>query len=98
MSEATPPGAAGPNYKFAVNTTIVQHAVPTAKVEKPTTSAPATEEDKAASGKKPSAGRRGLHSATAGYWNEKTDGMWSFKYVGDERGFDVVIMLIWIAI
>lgn len=48
--------------------------------------------------KKGPAGRRGMHSATGGYWNEKTDGMWSYKYEGDEKGFDVVIMLIYIGI
>lgn len=48
---------------------------------------------------KPHVGRRGMHSAAGAYWNEKTDGMWSFKYDGGEgKGMDVVIMLIWIAI
>ena len=48
---------------------------------------------------KPHVGRRGMHSATGAYWNEKTDGMWSFKYEGGEsRGLDVVVSVIWIAI
>lgn len=48
---------------------------------------------------KPHVGRRGMHSATGAYWNEKTDGMWSFKYEGGEsKGLDVVISVIWIAI
>jgi hypothetical protein len=48
--------------------------------------------------KKGQAGRRGMHSATGGFWNEKTDGMWSFKFDGENKGLDVVIMLIWIAV
>ncbi|TDZ26890.1 Dynein light chain Tctex-type [Colletotrichum orbiculare MAFF 240422] len=48
---------------------------------------------------KPHVGRRGMHSATGAYWDEKKDGMWSYKYDGGEgKGMDVVIMLIWVAI
>jgi hypothetical protein len=48
---------------------------------------------------KPHVGRRGMHSATGAYWNEKTDGMWSFKYEGGEsKALDVVISVIWISI
>lgn len=85
----------------------MQHSVPTSsslgstgtdtanvKTEKEEDAKAATPTEK----KKGPAGRRGMHSATGGYWNEKTDGMWSYKYEGDERGFDVVIMLIWIGI
>jgi hypothetical protein len=39
-----------------------------------------------------------MHSATGGYWNEKTDGMWSFKWDGEGKGLDVVLMVIWIAV
>lgn len=40
-----------------------------------------------------------MHSATGAYWNEETDGMWSYKYDGGEaKGLDVVIMLIWISL
>lgn len=95
-------------YKLAINSTIVQHSVPTSSslvstgTETTNIKAEKEEEDaKSASPtekKKGPAGRRGMHSATGGYWNEKTDGMWSYKYEGDERGFDVVIMLIWIGI
>lgn len=104
MSEATPQGAA-PSYKLAINSTIVQHVVPNSQLNRSTgTSSGAGEE--AEDGKsattteknKGQAGRRGMHSATGGYWNEKTDGMWSFKYSGEDKGLDVVIMLIWIAI
>ncbi|KAK3331930.1 putative dynein light chain protein [Cercophora scortea] len=99
MSEATPQGAAAPTYKFAINSTIVQHVVPTAQPNKAagTSTAGETTEDSTAAAKK-AAGRRGMHSATGGYWNEKTDGMWSFKYDGEDKGLDVVIMLIWIAV
>jgi hypothetical protein len=94
ISEATPQGSA-PAYKFAINSTIVQHVVPTAQLNKPT-GTPAAEKE--GTSKKGQAGRRGMHSATGGYWNEQTDGMWSFKYDGEDKGLDVVLMLIWIAI
>lgn len=96
MSEATPEGATSPAYKFAINSTIVQHVVPTSQLNKPASSAAAPEEGSAT--KKGQAGRRGMHSATGGYWNEKTDGMWSFKWDGDAKGLDVVLMVIWIAV
>jgi hypothetical protein len=92
MSEATTEGAAAPAYKFAINSTIVQHVVPTSQLNKP--ASPSTED----SSKKGQAGRRGMHSATGGYWNEKTDGMWSFKWDGEGKGLDVVLMVIWIAV
>ncbi|KAK4164483.1 Tctex-1 [Cladorrhinum sp. PSN259] len=90
LSEATTEGNATPAYKFAINSTVVQHVVPTSQLNKP---AGSTDPDA-----KKQAGRRGMHSATGGYWNEKTDGMWSFKYDGEAKGLDVVIMVIWIAI
>ncbi|KAK4100043.1 hypothetical protein N658DRAFT_452012 [Parathielavia hyrcaniae] len=93
MSEATPQGASVPAYKFAINSTIVQHVVPTSQLNKPTS--PPVEEGTA---KKGQAGRRGMHSATGGYWNEKTDGMWSFKWDGETKGLDVVLMVIWISV
>ncbi|KAI9749162.1 MAG: hypothetical protein M1815_002719 [Lichina confinis] len=44
-------------------------------------------------------GRRGMHSATAGYWNLDKDGIWNFKYeAADERGLDVIICVLWITI
>ncbi|KAK3935894.1 dynein light chain Tctex-type [Diplogelasinospora grovesii] len=104
MSEATQQGASTPMYKFAINSTIVQHVVPNSQLNKSIgtstgTQADSTEETKvAAPAKNGTAGRRGMHSATGGYWNEKTDGMWSYKYDGEAKGLDVVIMLIWIAV
>ncbi|EHK27158.1 uncharacterized protein TRIVIDRAFT_207697 [Trichoderma virens Gv29-8] len=107
ISEATPQGATSPSYKFACNSTIVQHLVPTSalnksrggtdtKTEEPHVS---TSTDATATDGKPHVGRRGMHSATGAYWDEKKDGMWTFKYDGGEgKGMDVVIMLIWIAI
>jgi len=48
---------------------------------------------------RPHVGRRGLHSATGAFWNEKTDGMWSFKYeAGENKGLDVVISVIWVSL
>lgn len=40
-----------------------------------------------------------MHSATGAYWNNEKDGMWSFKYEkGAEKGFDVLISVIWISV
>ncbi|KHN96978.1 Tctex-1 [Metarhizium album ARSEF 1941] len=106
ISESTPQGASAPSFKFACNSTIVQHLVPTSSLNKArggteikgqphiSTSSEATATDG-----KPHVGRRGMHSATGAYWDEKKDGMWTFKYDGGEgKGMDVVIMLIWIGI
>lgn len=99
-----------------MNSTIVQHLVPTSQLNKSqgtsTSTATSTEETKEAASPestgtatatatdgKPHVGRRGMHSAQGAYWNEETDGMWSYKYDGGEtKGLDVVIMLIWIAL
>jgi hypothetical protein len=93
ISESTPSGASAPSYKFAINSTIVQHVVPNSQLGKS-----GGTDEKSASGEKGLAGRRGMHSAMRAYWNEKTDGMWSFKYDGENKGLDVVIMVIWVGI
>lgn len=112
ISESTPEKAAAPAFKFAINSTIVQHLVPTSQLNKSkgTSTGTSTEGETkdetseaattaTATDGKPHVGRRGMHSATGAYWNEETDGMWSYKYDGGEaKGLDVVIMLIWIAI
>ncbi|KAF8459108.1 Tctex-1 [Terfezia claveryi] len=64
-SESTPEKASGCPYKFAVNSTIIQHLS-----SKPST----TGSDGAG------VGRRGMHSACGAYWNNDKDGTWSFKY------------------
>ncbi|KAF4125788.1 Tctex-1 family [Geosmithia morbida] len=109
ISEATPSGASAPSFKFACNSTIVQHLVPTSslsksrggaesKAEEPHISTSAEGGATATDGK-PHVGRRGMHSATGAYWDEKKDGMWTFKYDGGEgKGLDIVIMLIWVGI
>ncbi|CAN8105858.1 unnamed protein product [Discula destructiva] len=114
ISESTPEKNAVPAFKFAVNSTIVQHLVPTSALNKSqgTSTGTSTEDTKdeassdstgaataTATDGKPHVGRRGMHSAQGAYWNEETDGMWSYKYDGGEtKGLDVVIMLIWIAL
>lgn len=106
ISESTPQGSTTPAYKFACNSTIVQHLVPTSALNKARGGTEASEKshittssDATATDGKPHVGRRGMHSATGAYWDEKKDGMWSFKYDGGEgKGMDVVIMLIWIGI
>ncbi|KAL2202935.1 hypothetical protein CC79DRAFT_1325724 [Sarocladium strictum] len=96
-------------YKFACNSTIVQHLVPTSslnksrggsesKSEEPHVST-STDGSATATDGKPHVGRRGMHSATGAFWDEKQDGMWTFKYDGGEgKGMDVVIMMMWIAV
>lgn len=97
-----------------MNSTIIQHLVPTSALNRAKatqesstdktedTGATISTSDKTeATGTdgKPHVGRRGMHSATGAYWNEKTDGMWSFKYEGGEnKGLDVVISVIWISL
>ena len=106
ISESSPTGGS-PAYKYAVNSTIIQHLVPTSSLNKAkAVDTPAVKSEPDASSTeatstdgKPHVGRRGMHSATGAFWNEKTDGMWSYKYDGgDNKGLDVVISIIWIAI
>lgn len=104
IAEATPQGATTMPYKFAINSTIVQHVVPSSQIGRSmgtsTSTADATEggAPKAAGSEKKQIGRRGMHSSTGGYWNEKTDGMWSYKFEGENLGLDVVLMVIWVSI
>lgn len=105
ISESSPNGGQ-PAFKYAVNSTIIQHLVPTSALNKPKPAASSSTEVKSEvknqatdTENKPHVGRRGMHSATGAYWNEKTDGMWSYKYDGGEnKGLDVVISIIWIAV
>ncbi len=113
ISESTPPvGSTGPAYKFIVNSTIVQHLVPTAQMNKSRGTGPTSEDatvttsseaDKVAAATatdgKPHVGRRGINSSSGAYWNEKTDGMWTYKYDGGEtKGMDIIIHLVWIGL
>ncbi|OAP54349.1 hypothetical protein AYL99_11450 [Fonsecaea erecta] len=75
--------ASQPQYKYVVNSTIIQHAAST----------PASAGDDS----KKTSGRRGMHAASGAYWNNEKDGMWSFKYPGaDSKGLDVVVGIIWV--
>ncbi|KAI1389730.1 Tctex-1 [Hypoxylon trugodes] len=109
ISESTPSGSQTPAHKYVVNSTIVQHLVPTSALNKPKGGTEAKADspristsdggNPTATDGKPHVGRRGMHSATQAFWNEKSDGMWSFKYDGGEgKGMDVVISVIWIGI
>ncbi|RYP55822.1 hypothetical protein DL769_010046 [Monosporascus sp. CRB-8-3] len=108
ISESTPAGTQSPAHKFVVNSTIVQHLVPTSALNKPKGGSDSKADephistsDSHATGTdgKPHVGRRGMHSATQAYWDQKTDGLWSFKYDGGEgKGMDVVVTVIWIAV
>ncbi|KAG9779556.1 hypothetical protein ABEF93_005211 [Exophiala dermatitidis] len=82
QKSASGSGPAQPQFKYIVNSTIIQHAA--------ASSTPGDD------GKKTS-GRRGMHAASGAYWNNEKDGMWSYKYPGaDSKGLDVVIGIIWI--
>ena len=72
-------------YRFTVNSTIVQQGV--------------IDKSAASEGTQSNAGRRGMHSASAAFWDVKRDGMWTFKYPGaEERGLDIVISVTWFAV
>ncbi len=116
IAESTPSGSTTPSFKFIVTSTIVQHLVPTAQMNKPRGTGTSSDEPAAtvksedvkpplglalATGTdgKPHVGRRGLNSGTGAYWNDKTDGMWTYKYEGGEgKGLDVIIHIIWIGL
>ncbi|KXJ95070.1 Tctex-1 family-domain-containing protein [Microdochium bolleyi] len=106
ITESTPQGTS-PSHKYVVNSTIVQHLVPTSALNKPKGGSEAKEDgpyittsaDATATDGKPHVGRRGMHSATQAFWDQKNDGLWSFKYDGGEaKGMDVVVTVIWVAI
>ena len=81
----TAPSGQQPLYKFAVNSTIIQHGLDTRS---------AASEDEG----RP-AGKKGMHSASGAFWNSEKDGMWNFKYGKSEsKGFDVIINVIWISL
>lgn len=78
-------------YKFAVNSTIIQH------LSDPPSTAQSDAGSEATTSK--TVGRRGMHSASGAYWNNEKDGMWSFKWAGGEaKGMDIVISVMWIAV
>ena len=89
--------ADGSRYKFAVNSTIIQH-LSDPRSAGSEAEAPA-EESAAVEGQQKSVGRRGMHSASGAYWNNERDGMWSFKYEGGEsKGMDIVVSIMWIGV
>ncbi|KIW67742.1 hypothetical protein PV04_06973 [Phialophora macrospora] len=85
-TQSAPAGSsapAQPQFKYVVNSTIIQHAA--------STSSSSGDDPKKTSG------RRGMHAASGAYWNNEKDGMWSFKYPGaDSKGLDVVVGIIWV--
>ena len=86
--------ADGSRYKFAVNSTIIQH------LSDPRSAGSEAEASEEGAGETPkSVGRRGMHSASGAYWNNERDGMWSFKYEGGEsKGMDIVVSIMWIGV
>ncbi|KAL7271625.1 hypothetical protein RUND412_005601 [Rhizina undulata] len=100
-SSLTPPGSP---FKFAVNSTIIQHLTSRPQYTSAATNTslePETSGSELVGGRTGEAGtggvgRRGMHSACGAYWNNERDGMWSFKY--ETKGMDVVISIIWIAL
>lgn len=82
QASASASSPAQPQFKYVVNSTIIQHAA---------ASSSAGDEAKKITG------RRGMHAASGAYWNNEKDGMWSYKYPGAEsKGLDVVIGIIWV--
>ena len=83
----------------------MQHLVPTSQLNKSHGTGGASDEGAVSTSEatstdgKPHVGRRGMHCAQGAFWNDKTDGMWSYKYEGGGgKGMDVVIMVVWIQI
>ncbi|OBT63975.1 hypothetical protein VE03_06000 [Pseudogymnoascus sp. 23342-1-I1] len=97
ISESTTPPSTQPAFKFAVNSTIIQHLVPTTSLGKSSSVKKEEGADTKEGATAEQAGRRGMNSATGAYWNEATDGMWSFKFEGG-RGLDVVVSVIWVGL
>ena len=94
IAESSHPPSNTPSYKFAINSTIIQHHTATTSTATSTGA-----EGSAGSSGSPPAERRGMHSATGAYWNNERDGMWNYKYErGLEKGMEVVISVIWIGI
>lgn len=87
LVEESPKGV----YKFVINTTIVQQPDGGSGGAGTATSTTGNAED---------GSKRGMLSATGGYWNVERDGMWSWKFDGVKRGMglDVVVSVIWIAV
>ena len=80
-------------YKFHVSSTIIQHTPSTHPSPGP---AESRSKEVASSGL--SNGRRGMHSAAGAFWDDKKDGMWSYKYEGNaQQGFDVVVSVVWVS-
>ncbi|KAI9697549.1 MAG: hypothetical protein M1820_007748 [Bogoriella megaspora] len=111
VSETSKDGSPPP-FKYAVNSTIIQHlSDPRPQPSNYSTASTqgsegsTTENEKSAdvsNGITPPAqkvGRRGMHSATGAFWNNEKDGMWSYKYDGAPKlGMDVVVCVMWIAL
>ena len=101
IAESSHPPSNTPSYKFAINSTIIQHHTavkPSGTATASTSTTGAAEADSAggqpaaaSSGDKQmpsgqsSVERRGMHSATGAYWNNERDGMWNYKY---DRGVE----------
>ncbi|MCJ1356046.1 MAG: hypothetical protein MMC33_006040 [Icmadophila ericetorum] len=96
---ATSSSSTSTSTSTAAITTLEATPLEDAKSEStPTTTAPAVSEPAATSAAGSSGGKRGMHSATGAYWNSEKDGMWSFKWDGGERGFDVVVSVVWVGV
>jgi hypothetical protein len=99
---ADPADVEGGRYKFAVNSTIIQHLSEPSEVrgtEVEGEGEVAEGGEVAGAGEARKVGRRGMHSASGAYWNNERDGMWSFKYEGGEsKGMDIVVSVMWIGV
>jgi hypothetical protein len=106
ISESSSESTGSSKYKFAVNSTIIQHlSDPRPAGTETGTQTEAGGGEKSEEGvsmgtdEVKKVGRRGMHSASGAYWNNERDGMWSYKYeVGEGKGMDIVISVMWIAV
>ncbi|QIW97482.1 hypothetical protein AMS68_003000 [Peltaster fructicola] len=101
ISESKSPEETEPTYKFAVNSTIIQHLSDPRPAGTSTSTQTGADNESVSLGSDSSkkVGRRGMHSASGAFWNNEKDGMWSHKYEGGEgKGMDIVISIIWIAV
>ncbi|KAK2737763.1 hypothetical protein FQN57_007411 [Myotisia sp. PD_48] len=43
----------------------------------------------------PPLGRRGMHCASGAFWDSQHDGMWTYKYNGEDKGLELVLNIAW---
>lgn len=99
ISESSSAEDPKPQYKFNVNSTIIQHLSDPRPAGTSTSTQTGEESVSMGGDAVKKVGRRGMHSASGAYWNNEKDGQWSHKYEGGEgKGMDIVVSIIWVAV